>query len=182
MTLLQSGQNAPLSSTGLIKDVVAGFGWQTLGSGSSEVQLVASAIVCDENDKAISPDHLIFFNQLQTPDGSVAYIEGDDEEQIEISLDTIPEKVAKIFFVVYTDPDIRKPKSFSSVRSAYIRIMGRDGEDIVRFNIDSNVGSENTAIIFGELYRYKGSWKFRALGQGFKDGLKGVADFFEVKI
>lgn len=182
MTLLQTGQNAPLSATGLIKDIVAGFGWQTISSNGPEVQLVASAIVCDSHDKAISPEHLIFFNQLQTPDGSVAYIEGDDEEQIEISLDTVPDKVAKIFFVVYTDPDIRKPKSFSSVRNAYIRIMGRDGEDIVRYNIDSNMGNDFTALIFGELYRYKGSWKFRALGQGFKDGLKGVADFFEVKI
>lgn len=183
MTLLQTGQNIPLSTNGLLKDLLVGFGWKVVQGNGPKTELVPSAIVCDEHDKAISQEHLIFFNQMQTPEGSVQYIEGDDEEQIEIDLAKIPEKAHKIFFVVYTDPDIRRPGNFGAVRDAYIRVAGRDNADIARYNIEQGgVNNEYTAIIFGELYRYKGAWKFRALGQGFKDGLAGVAKAFEVKI
>lgn len=183
MTLLQTGQNIPLSTNGLLKDLLVGFGWTVMQGNGPLTELVPSAIVCDENDKAISENHLIFFNQMETPDGSVQYIEGDDEEQLDIDLSKIPENAQKIFFVVYTDPDIRRPGNFNSVKDAYIRVAGRDNVDIARYNIEKpKPADEYTAMIFGELYRYKGAWKFRALGQGFKDGLAGVAKAFGVKI
>lgn len=183
MTILQTGQNIPLSTNGLLKDLLVGFGWKVMQGNGPVTELVPSAIVCDENDKAISENHLVFFNQMQTPDGSVQYIEGDDEEQIDIDLNKIPANAHKIFFVVYTDPDIRRPGNFSSVKEAYIRVAGRDNVDIARYNLEKGgANDEFTAIIFGELYRYKGAWKFRALGQGFKDGLAGVAKSFGVKI
>lgn len=182
MTILKTGENTALSTNGLLREVVVGLGWDVIKGNGPDTELVASAIVCDKNDKAVSPDHLIFFNQMQTPEGSIAYIEGDDEEQIEVNLSQVPAGVEKIFFIVYTDPDIRRPGNFGSVRSAYIRVAGRDNEDLVRYNLDRTGASDFTAMIFGELYRYKGNWKFRALGQGFKDGLAGVAKSFGVKV
>lgn len=183
MTILQTGQNIPLSTNGLLKDLLVGFGWNVVKGNGPLTELVPSAIVCNEDGKALSEDHLVFFNQMQTPDGGVVYIEGNDEEQLDIDLSLIPENAHKIFFIVYTDPDIRRPGNFGSVRDAYIRVAGRDNVDIARYNIEKGgPGDDFTAMIFGELYRYKGAWKFRALGQGFKDGLAGVAKSFGVKV
>jgi tellurium resistance protein TerD len=37
-------------------------------------------------------------------------------------------------------------------------------------------------MIFGELYRYSGEWKFRAVGQGYSSGLRGIALDFGVNV
>lgn len=178
------GQNTPLSSNGLIQEIIVGFGWNIRKGNGPLTELVPSAIVCGKDGQAITQDHLVFFNQIQSPDGDIAYIVGDDEEQLEINLKKIPLNAEKIYFVVYTDPDIRRPGNFGAVTDAYIRVAGRDNNDIARYDIDNNTPDKDdfTAMIFGELYRYKGAWKFRATGQGFKDGLAGVAKTFGVKI
>lgn len=181
---LTPGQNIALSTTGLIQEVIVGFGWNVRKGNGPLTELVPSAIVCDKNDKAISPNHLVFFNHMEAPDGGVVYIEGNDEEQIEVNLAKVPLNAEKIYFVVYTDPDIRRPGNFGAVTDAYIRVAGRDNNDIARYEVDNSLPHKDdfTAMIFGELYRYKGAWKFRATGQGFKDGLQGVAQTFGVKI
>nr|WP_202523463.1 VWA domain-containing protein [Kitasatospora sp. SID7827] len=48
----------------------------------------------------------------------------------------------------------------------------RDGVGLVRF--EPGAGAE-TALVCGELYRRAGGWKFRAVGQGWTDGLAGLA-------
>jgi tellurium resistance protein TerD len=35
-------------------------------------------------------------------------------------------------------------------------------------------------MIFAEIYRYDGEWKFRAVGQGYATGLRGVATDYGV--
>ena len=42
--------------------------------------------------------------------------------------------------------------------------------------------STETAVIFGEVYRYSGEWKFRAVGQGYVGGLGAVARSYGVNV
>ncbi|WP_127782541.1 TerD family protein [Rhodococcus sp. X156] len=161
--------------------VVVGFGWDVVQSRGPAVELVPSAILCGESGTALSDEHLVFFNQLVSPDGAVTYVEGD-VEQIEVDLANVPADVAKIVFVVYADPDLRQPGNFGAVRSAYIRVSDRSGAELVRYDIEEGSGIEITAMVFAELYRHRGGWKIRAIGQGYSTGLKGVADDFDVRI
>lgn len=182
VTQLVAGGNVSLTADNpLLKELVVGFGWSLIPSNGPAAELVPSAILCDVDGKAVSDEHFVFFNQLSSPDGSAVYVSGDDAEQVELNLALVPEVVAKIVFIVYVDPDVRKPRTFSAVRDAYIRVADKNDADIVRFPLTTDV-SESSAVVFGEVYRYKGSWKFRALGQGYSTGLAGVARDFGVTL
>jgi tellurium resistance protein TerD len=179
---LARGSNASLSELiPMLGTVVVGFGWRVVPSNGPATELVPSAVVCNADGHALSDEHLVFFNQLATPDGAVQYVEGD-EEQIEVDLAAVPAEVARIVFVVYADPDLRNPGNFGAVRRAYVRVLDRSGAEVVRYDIEDSTDVEVTAMIFAEIYRYKDAWKVRAVGQGYRTGLKGVASDFGVAI
>ena len=180
--ILQAGANVSLTRTNpLLSEVVVGFGWRTVDGNGPQVDLVPSVIAVGDDDMAVSDDHFVFFNQLATPDDSVRYVTGEDAEQVELSLASVPDTVKKLVFVVYVDPDIRQPGNFGSVRNAYIRLADREDTAIVRFNLP-NPDLSITAMIFGEVYRHNGEWKFRAIGQGYTTGISGVAGDFGVTL
>ena len=182
MTVISAGANIALTAGNpLLKEIVVGFGWNVVKSNGPITELVPSAIICGADGKALSDDDLVFFNQMLSPDGSVEYVSDGDAEQLEIALNQIPENVSKIVFVVYVDPDIRRPGNFGAVRSAYVRISDRQKNEIVRYDLAES-SMDVTAMVFGELYRHNGNWKFRAIGQGYSTGLAGVAKDFGVRI
>lgn len=175
---LESGGNAELNvANPLLNELIVGFGWNVVASHSPATELVPSAIMCDAHGRAVAGDAMVFFNQLSTPSGSLQYTTKGDQEQIEVNLALIPAFVEKIVFVVYVDPDIRKPGTFASVRGAYIRVADREDNDIVRYNLERPDDAVN-AMIFGEVYRHRGTWKFRAIGDGYATGITGVARDF----
>jgi tellurium resistance protein TerD len=180
--LVAGGNTSLTANNPLLKNIIVGFGWKVNQGNGPLTELVPTAIMCGEDNKVISDDDFVFFNQLETTDGSVKYVEGDDVDQIEINLSLIPEKVKKIVFVVFVDPDIRTPGSFGLVKNAYIRVADRENHDIVRHDVQDNGNYDITAMIFGELYRYKEAWKFRAVSQGYTTGISGVAKNFGVSL
>jgi tellurium resistance protein TerD len=56
-----------------------------------------------------------------------------------------------------------------------------DNTELARYDLSEDASAE-TAMVFGELYRNSGEWKFRAVGQGYADGLKGIALDFGVNV
>jgi tellurium resistance protein TerD len=84
--------------------------------------------------------------------------------------------------VVYVDPDVRGAGNFSAVRSAYVRVATRDNRELVRFNLPDGEARSVDVLMFGELYRHRDDWKFRALGQGYSTGLRGVAADFGIDL
>lgn len=181
---LTPGSNASLTKENpLLDDIVVGFGWSITENRGPQIELVPAAIITDDDDKALSDDHFLFFNQLSAADGSVQYVEGDDIDQIEISLKSIPEDVKKIVFIVYVDPDLRSPGNFGSVKDPYIRIFDRSHNEIVRFDLTPDKDDRIiNSKVFGELYRHRTEWKFRALGQGYSTGISGVAKDYSVTL
>jgi len=179
---LVRGSNASLSELlPILGTVVVGFGWKVIEGKGPVTELVPSAVICNAEGMALSDEHLVFFNQLATPDGSVEVVKGDDE-QIEVDLAAVPEAVDKIVFVVYADPDLRQPGNFGVVRQAYFRILDRSATEIVRYDIEESSDTDVTAMIFGEIYRHRDAWKVRAIGAGYKTGLVGVAKDYGIHI
>jgi tellurium resistance protein TerD len=179
---LVAGANTSLTAENpLLKNIIVGFGWKINKGNGPLTELSPAVIMCDDKNEAISDDDFVFFNQLETTDGSVKYVEGDDVDQIEIDLSLVPEKVQKMVFIVFVDPDIRTPGSFGVVKDAYIRVADRENNGIAQHDVQDN-GFDITAMIFGEIYRYKGAWKFRAVSQGYSTGLAGVTKSFGVNL
>ncbi|WP_312875899.1 TerD family protein [Arthrobacter terrae] len=183
MASLVPGANAALTAenSGLTK-VLVGLGWDTIPSRGPAAELVPMAVMCNADGAAVSGDHLVFFNQLVSADGSVTFAGDTDQEQIDVDLAQVPAAVAKIAFIVYVDPEVRGPGNFSAVRSAYIRVATAGNRELVRFDVPLSSDDNITAMMFGELYRHHDDWKFRALGQGYTTGLAGVAKDFRVDV
>ncbi|MEQ0265762.1 TerD family protein [Klebsiella sp. CN_Kp073] len=179
---LSKGGNVSLSkSDPSMKNVLVGLGWDVRTTDGQDFDLDASAFLLSETGKVRSDSDFIFYNNLKSADGSVTHTgdnrtgEGDgDDESLIIKLDMIPANVAKIVFVVTIHDAQMRRQSFGQVSGAFIRLVNNDSQlEVARYDLTEDASSE-TAMLFGELYRYNGEWKFRAVGQGYAGGLSSV--------
>ncbi|MDG4856691.1 TerD family protein [Streptomyces sp. T-3] len=187
---LSKGGNVSLSkeAPGLAA-VTVGLGWDIRSTTGQDFDLDASALLVDESGKVLSDQHFVFFNNLKSPDGSVEHTgdnltgegEGDDEA-IKVDLATVPAGVAKIVFPVSIHEAENRGQSFGQVRNAFIRVVNQaGGAELARYDLTEDASTE-TAMVFGELYRNGAEWKFRAVGQGYASGLRGIAQDFGVSV
>ena len=94
-----------------------------------------------------------------------------DDESIHVFLDKVPTDIQKLIICVSIYDADKKKQNFGQVLNAFIRLVNKDtNEEVTRYDLSENASTE-TAMIFGEIYRYEGEWKFKAVGQGFKGGL-----------
>jgi len=169
--------------------VIVGLGWDARTTTGSDFDLDASALLTNTEGKVLSDQHFVFFNNLKSPDGSVEHTgdnltgegEGDDEA-IKVNLATVPADVAKIVFPVSIYEAESRQQSFGQVRNAFIRVVNQaDNNELARYDLTEDASTE-TAMVFGELYRHGPEWKFRAIGQGYASGLRGIAQDFGVNV
>ena len=169
--------------------VVVGLGWDARTTTGADFDLDASALLTNDQGKVLSDQHFVFFNNLKSPDGSVEHTgdnltgegEGDDEV-INVNLAGVPADVAKIVFPVSIYEAESRQQSFGQVRNAYIRVLNQaGGAELARYDLTEDASTE-TAMVFGELYRHGAEWKFRAIGQGYASGLRGIAQDFGVNV
>ncbi|WP_300010838.1 TerD family protein [Pseudonocardia sp.] len=187
---LAKGGNVSLSKEAPgLTSVIVGLGWDVRTTTGADHDLDASAILLGENGKVLSDAHFVFFNNLTSPDGTVEHTgdnltgegEGDDEA-LKVNLAAMAPEVEKIVFPVSIyDADNRR-QNFGQVTNAFIRVVNEaDQREITRFDLTEDASTE-TAMVFGELYRHQGEWKFRAVGQGYASGLAGIARDFGVNV
>jgi tellurium resistance protein TerD len=187
---LSKGGNVSLSkeAPGLTA-VTVGLGWDVRSTTGTDFDLDASAIACKADGKVLSDQHFIFFNNLKSPDGSIEHLgdnltgegEGDDE-QVNVNLTTVPAEIDKIVFPVSIYDADNRQQNFGQVRNAFIRVVNQTGAaEIARYDLSEDASTE-TAMVFGELYRNGAEWKFRAVGQGYAAGLRGIAQDFGVNV
>ena len=187
---LSKGGNVSLSkeAPGLTA-VNVGLGWDARTTSGTDFDLDASALLVDQSNKILSDQYFVFFNNLRSPDGSVEHTgdnltgegEGDDE-MIKVNLAGVPAEVDKIVFAVSIYDAESRSQSFGQVRNAFIRVVNQaGGAEIARYDLSEDASTE-TAMIFGEVYRNAAEWKFRAVGQGYSNGLAGIARDFGVNV
>lgn len=183
---LQKGGNLSLSKTDpTLTKILIGLGWDPRSTDGTEFDLDASAFLLGANGKVRSDADFIFYNQLKSADGSIEHTgdnrtgAGDgDDEVLKIDLSRVPADIDKIAFTVTIhDADTRK-QNFGQVGGSFIRVVNEvSGAEIVRYDLAEDASTE-TAMIFAELYRNNGEWKFRAVGSGFAGGLKALANSY----
>jgi len=169
--------------------VTVGLGWDVRTTTGTDFDLDASAIMLTSSGKAVSDAHFVFFNNLKSPDGSVEHTgdnltgegEGDDEA-LKVNLAGVPTEVDRVVFPVSIYDADTRGQSFGQVRNAFIRVVNQaGGTEIARYDLTEDASTE-TAMVFGELYRSGSDWKFRAVGQGYATGLRGIAMDFGVNV
>lgn len=187
---LTKGGNVNLSKTtpGL-QNVFVGLGWDVRSTDGTAFDLDSSAFLVKTDGKVRSAADFIFYNQKRSACGSVEHMgdntsgagEGDDEV-VKVALGQVPADVDKIVFCVTIHDGEARRQNFGMVSRAFIRVVNAAGAaELARYDLSEDASVE-TAMIFGELYRHAGDWKFRAIGQGFAGGLGPLARNFGVDV
>ena len=187
---LSKGGNVSLTKAAPnLTAVSVGLGWDVRTTTGTDFDLDASALLLNNSGKVASDQHFVFFNNLKSPDGSVEHTgdnltgegEGDDE-QINVNLSALPGDVERVVFPVSIYEAPARQQNFGQVRNAFIRVVNQaNQQEIARYDLSEDASTE-TAMVFGELYRHGGEWKFRAIGQGYASGLRGIAQDFGVNV
>lgn len=186
---LKKGENVSLTKTspGLSK-VTLGLGWEARTTAGEGFDLDASALLLN-GGKVRTDKDLVFYGNPASDTGSVTH-NGDnrtgagdgDDETISVDLNGIPADVDKVVFAVSIYEAEKNGQTFGQVRDAFIRLVdASNGAEILRYDLSEDYSVE-TAVNFAELYRNGEEWKFRALGQGYSDGLGGIARDFGVNV
>ena len=187
---LNKGGNLSLSKTDpSLNQVLIGLGWDARATDGADFDLDASAFLLAANDKVRGETDFIFYNQTRSPEGSVEHTgdnrtgAGDgDDEAVKIDLSKVPADVRKIAITVTIHDAESRGQNFGQVQNAFIRVINNQTNvEIVRFDLNEDYSTE-TAMIFGELYRHNGEWKFRAVGQGYNGGLRAMCGQYGISI
>lgn len=187
---LSKGGNLSLTKTDpTLTNVLVGLGWDTRSTDGADFDLDASLFLLGANDKVRGEHDFIFYNQPKSADGSVEHTgdnrtgEGDgDDESIKIDLSRVAADVQKIVITVTIHEAEARRQNFGQVQNAFVRVVNDKSQtEIVRFDLNEDYSIE-TAMIFAELYRHNGEWKFRAVGQGYSGGLKAMCNQYGISI
>ncbi len=183
---LQKGQKVNLSKDNVgLNRIVVGLGWdevqqsggflKSMFGAKQDIDCDASAILLQDG-KFVSKYDLVYFGNLNHRSGSVNH-QGDnltgagdgDDEQIVIDLLQVPQEYDRIVIVVNIYQAVQRKQHFGMIQNAFIRLVdARNNNEMCRYNLTDNY-SGMTAMIFGEVYRRNGEWKFNAIGQGTND-------------
>ncbi len=179
---LEKGGRISLSKAapGLSK-IFIGLGWDERTTDGADFDLDASVFLLNAAGKARSEEDFVFYNNLKGANGAVEHMgdnltgggDGDDEViKVDLrKLESVAPDVVKMAVVCTIYEAERRSQNFGQVSNAFIRIVNDDNnEEIVRFDLTEDYSME-TAMVFGEVYRKDGEWRFTAVGQGYSGGL-----------
>ena len=184
---LTKGQRVSLDkiSPGL-SEVFVGLGWDVKATDTGfDFDLDSSLFLLGANEKLISDNHFIFYNNLTSPDPdkSIQHVgdnltgagEGDDEV-IKIKLKKVPADVQKIVIAVTIHEAQQRRQNFGQVQNAFVRLVNMETQqEAVRYDLVEDYSIE-TALIMAELYRKDGEWRLNAVGAGYQGGLQALLD------
>lgn len=190
---LSKGQTINLSKDEHdLSSITIGLGWKIqqqkagmlgglFGAKQEDYDLDAIAFLLGENDKIANlgderlvGGDVVFFNSRQHPSGAVSHsgdnrVGGDgasDDEQIVVKLNLLGGQYHKLLFLVSIYEGQKKNQHFGNVNSAYMRAVDAKGKEIARYSLSADSSySGRCTMVFGEVYRKDGTWKFRALGE-----------------
>ncbi|OXY99599.1 TerD family protein [Streptomyces diastatochromogenes] len=159
------GSNIPLSAARVTVDV------------SAPVRLDVSGLLLTADGKVRSDDDFIFYNQPAGP--GVTYTSGGGAAPDAVTVDTaaVPPDIEKI--VVTASPDAAG-QTFQGIEPT-ATIRDADGGSVLATFTPPQLGTE-TALVVVEIYRRGDQWKARAVGQGYANGLAGIATDFGVTV
>jgi stress response protein SCP2 len=167
-----------------------GFFGKLMGGGSKEADydLDAVAFLLNSNGKVadmgrtvqtndgrqmgLYQGDIIFFNSQKHPSGNI-WLTGDnrtgagdgDDEQIIVKLNALDPKYDRIVFLVTIYQGRQNGQHFGMVENAFIRAVDARGKEIAKYSMSGDATYNNMcAMVFAEVYRKDGGWKFRALG------------------
>ena len=181
---LEKGQQISLRKEApSLTKLMCGLGWDILESSrgllrlfqpQAHVDLDASVLCLNPNDKLTSKSDIVYFGNLRHNSHAVTHLgdnltgkgDGDDEE-ILVNLPQIPDTISKLVFVVNIYDCVKRKQDFGQVKNAFVRLVDLDNnQEIARYSLSGDEYKGKTGIILAEVYFDKNEWKMTAIGKG----------------
>ncbi|HLO47848.1 MAG TPA: TerD family protein [Kamptonema sp.] len=177
-----------------LKKVAIALGWHVDKSLNASVtsgkyDIDSSVFMLGADGKVPDQKYFVFYNNLQSLDNSLRHSgdnragqgEGDDET-IYLDLVKINSAIEEMIFVVTIHEGQAKNQNFSQIKNAFIRFYNQDtGTELARYDLQETF-AEETAVEFGRFYKKDETWRFQAVGQGYKQGLQSFVDKYYIEI
>jgi tellurium resistance protein TerD len=172
-----------------LEAVLVGLGWDVnVTDSGGDFDLDTSVFMLGSNEKIVSEQHFIFYNNPKSPDSntSVEYMgdnrtgagEGEDEVVL-VNLTKVPNDVQKLVFTVTIYEADRRKQNFGQVSNAFVRLVDvKTKNEILRYDLAEDYSIE-TALIMAELYRKDGTWRMSAVGSGYQGGLEALLNRYQ---
>lgn len=190
MISLAKGQKVSLTKEAPnVTKVLVGLGWDANEKsggffGGHAYDLDASAFMLRDGKLSKNKDIIYFGNTGRNKDA--IYHHGDnltgdgdgDDEQISVRLDKLDSSVDRVVFVVNIYDAKHRKQSFGNVKNAFIRLVDETSDkELFRYNLSDGSCNDCSSLIFAELYRHNGEWKFNPIGEGSKaNSVQELAD------
>lgn len=151
-----------------------------IGVGEVRIAVVAespvdvAALLLTESGKVRSDSDFVFYNQPRAPG-----VEMLPPDSVRVVPSAVPGEIDKI--VVTASLDGSGPTNWGQAGSLRISVTDTATGEVLGAFTPTGLGTE-TALIAVELYRRQGAWKVRAVGQGYADGLAGIAVDFGITV
>ena len=136
-----------------------------------------SALLLRADGKVGAEEDFVFYNQPRHPSGAVLHRPtsqtGQEFDRVDVDLASVPADVAQVMITASVTG-----ATLGQVAGLELSMVAAPtGECLARFPMRATA---ETAFVCGELYRRAGAWKFRAVGQGYRSGLAGIATDFGI--
>ncbi|BAJ28288.1 MULTISPECIES: TerD family protein [Kitasatospora] len=175
--VMAKGANIPLTAAA----VRAVLRW-TDSPGIPDVD--ASALLLTVHGKVRDDSDFVFYNQPRHPSGLVRHLpkqvaDGAVRDGLEIDLSQLPPEIDRVVLAGSAEGG-----AFPAVPDLRVLLFDAAAPEgapaLAEFAVDED--EPVTALVAAELYRRAGGWKFRAVGQGYTDGLVALATDFGITV
>ena len=164
------GQRAKLGD--LTAETVLEVGVQLTFGAPCTVDI--SCFGVDANGQLTDDRYLIFYNQKQSPCGSLQALgsQGSDNERFRVDLGRLPQTIRRLVFTATIDG----AGTMAQLRQGTLQLRA-SGRTVASFGFTGADFGQEKAILVGELY-FKDVWRFAAIGQGFEGGMSALLRHF----
>lgn len=178
-TILQKGQNITLPDT--VSRFIAKLNWQS----DAALDIDVSVFLLNTQRKVRSDADFVFYNQPTSADHAIAYQPkiGNDAACVAINTQLLSNDIQSIVLAASIYQQDKQAFNFQHVKQPTIALFNDDTQqEILRFTLPNHDYRNETAMIFGEFYRRNEQWKFKAIGQGYSNGLTALCQQFGVVV
>ncbi|MGW0138218.1 restriction endonuclease [Streptomyces calvus] len=178
------GSQSGAQPTPTVPDTRLPDDYNVLGmSWSGSVTLDVCALVCRGN-RVLSDEHFVFFNNPQTPDGSVRTLSATapDKAAVCVSFDALPDEADRFVLVAAIDPEVNPDADLSGFTDACIRLLDPGMTELGTLEVSDGRPGE-TALVLGSFRRRSnGDWDFVLGGKGYTGGLEELVKDYGIEV
>lgn len=183
---LQNGANFALASTAPdINKFIIGLDWQTQAQADVEFDIDGSCFLLGSHNTVSGNEDFVFYNQPHSVGNAVCLLDSPvngGKTGFSVDLSQLPGTVNRVVFCLTLHNAEEKQQRFGQVAWVSLDVIHPTTQaPIAEYRCENSLDQE-TAILVGEFYRHNQQWKFKAIGQGYNDGLAALAESFGVTL